>query len=52
VVPLRLRFVAVVAIILVMTSTPALNCMSNLYKMNQEEMVCFTKTGKCSAVTD
>jgi hypothetical protein len=31
---------AVIAILLVATSSPALNCMSSLYKMNMDEMAC------------
>jgi hypothetical protein len=40
-VPLRhLKFVSALAVLLVMTSSPVLNCMSTLYKMNMQEMEC------------
>lgn len=39
--PLRqLKFVSALAVLLVMTSSPVLNCMSSLYKMNMQEMAC------------
>ena len=39
--PLRhVKFVSVVAALLVAASSPALNCMSALYKMNMQEMAC------------
>jgi hypothetical protein len=40
-VPVRyLKFGAVIAVLLVLASSPALNCMSSLYKMNMDEMAC------------
>jgi hypothetical protein len=40
-VPLRyLKFGTAIAILLVLTSLPALNCMSSFYKMNMDEMAC------------
>jgi hypothetical protein len=40
-VPVRyLKFGAAIAVLLVLTSSPALNCMSALYKMNMDEMAC------------
>jgi hypothetical protein len=40
-VPVRyLKFGAAIAILLILTSAPALNCMSSLYKMNMDEMAC------------
>ncbi len=39
--PVRhLKFVSAVAVLLVMTSSPVLNCMSTLYKMSMQEMAC------------
>jgi hypothetical protein len=36
----QFRFGSVSAILLVLTSAPALNCMSLLYKMDMQEMAC------------
>jgi hypothetical protein len=35
-----LKFGAAIAVLLVMTSAPALKCVSSLYKMNMDEMAC------------
>jgi hypothetical protein len=35
-----LKFGAALAVLLVLTNSPALNCMSSLYKMNIDEMAC------------
>lgn len=34
------KFASILAILLVLASAPALNCMSSLYKMNMDEMAC------------
>ena len=36
----HLKFVSALAVLLVMTSSPVLNCMSTLYKMSMQEMAC------------
>jgi hypothetical protein len=36
----HLKFVSALAVLLVMTSSPVVNCMSTLYKMSMQEMAC------------